>query len=953
MSILSEKRVRRFFILKIDLPALIAFGLFAGLIFFYLIPGFEKVMMDRKRTMIREMTSTAYSLLEYYHSLEEKGEIEGNEAREQASAAISELRYGDQLKDYFWITDMYPRMIVHPYRSDLNGKDLTDFRDSKGKTVFTEFVRAVSPTGESFVDYMWQWNDDSTRIVPKLSYVRLFGPWDWIIGTGIYIEDVRQEIKKIETLALIVSGIIALVIIVLLTLMSRQSHKIEQERSRAEDELRKSRELYRTLAEAASEAVLIWSEQGLQANKTMLSWLGYTDEELRFTAIHDIINAHELFGDRNYDSLYEELSARLSADCQFKMKDGSVVKSRADLSGIRIGRSKAVLVVARPAKPDTPVQEFSMMPELLNNISPGFFRITYGRKNLFLSATEPTLRMLGFTSLKELHAQPIESFFVNPLEFKNIRSVLAARKNIPGKVVLLKRKDGYMFRAFISVMVVEKLSQDIWCEGTIEFIAGHLSPDNAPITDLLEFGASYFSDIRISELMRAPVECPETATFETAISLLKENKARILVAVNRGGEPTGTIDTDTIIMHLAGGGSTSAVITGLMNPLPQIMNGDTTVSMAFGLLNTRQQGCLLVLSADGKASGVVTPYELSGAFISSPGLLLLEINGAGDAASLESVYLKSRKLAITMLIGKADPHAVSLFLSEIADSICRRSVDICLEKLGEPPCRFAFIQSGSAGRMEQSLLTDQDNGIIFEDTDTTKLKDISDYFLALGRMVNDTMMSAGYRLCKGGNMAGNDQWCQPLRTWKKYFSDWIRMPGPEELLEVSIFFDFRFCYGDKELSDSLREYITVDLRTTDIFFHHMTAGWKRFNPSVKDIDKKKTDIKKILMPLTGIARLYALREGIGSFSTIDRLLALYEAERIDARLLHDAIRAWKDLTSLRLTHQASLISRGKDPDNILDFRAESAELAFLAKQAVLTINDLLLKAGSDFYTDTI
>jgi signal-transduction protein with cAMP-binding, CBS, and nucleotidyltransferase domain len=133
----------------------------------------------------------------------------------------------------------------------------------------------------------------------------------------------------------------------------------------------------------------------------------------------------------------------------------------------------------------------------------------------------------------------------------------------------------------------------------------------------------------------------------------------------------------------------------------------------------------------------------------------------------------------------------------------------------------------------------------------------------------------------------------------------------------------------------------------------MTAGWKEFNPSVKDIDKKKTDIKRILMPLTGIIRLYALREGITSFSSIDRILELYEADRIDARLLHDAIRAWKDLTSMRLTHQASMINRGKDPDNIIDFRAETAEQAFLARQAVLTVNNLVLKAGSDFYTDTI
>ncbi|MBW6500995.1 MAG: cache domain-containing protein [Bacteroidales bacterium] len=156
MRILSGKRLKKIFMLKIDLPALLAFALFAGLIFFYLIPVFENVMMDRKRHLIHEITSSAYSLLDYYHSRENSGELGREEAKERARAAISTIRYGDQRKDYFWITDMHPRMIVHPYRSDLNGKDLTNYRDSKGKTIFVEFVRAVSQSGESYVEYMWQ-----------------------------------------------------------------------------------------------------------------------------------------------------------------------------------------------------------------------------------------------------------------------------------------------------------------------------------------------------------------------------------------------------------------------------------------------------------------------------------------------------------------------------------------------------------------------------------------------------------------------------------------------------------------------------------------------------------------------------------------------------------------------------------------------------------------------------
>src|SRR5665648_403229 len=125
MEHLSGKSSKKIFLVKIDLPALIAVVFFAGLIFFYLIPGFEKVMMERKRNMIHEITSSAYSLLDHYHSLEINGTLDNEEDKEPAQAAISSIRYGESLKDYFWITDLYPRMIDHPYRPDLNGKDLT------------------------------------------------------------------------------------------------------------------------------------------------------------------------------------------------------------------------------------------------------------------------------------------------------------------------------------------------------------------------------------------------------------------------------------------------------------------------------------------------------------------------------------------------------------------------------------------------------------------------------------------------------------------------------------------------------------------------------------------------------------------------------------------------------------------------------------------------------------
>ncbi|MFZ0280512.1 MAG: cache domain-containing protein, partial [Bacteroidales bacterium] len=400
-------RRKKFFILKIDLPALLAIAFFAGLIFFYLIPGFEKVMMERKRNLIHEITSSAFSLLEHFHSLELNGRLNEEEAKEQAKTAISTIRYGETLKDYFWITDQYPRMIVHPYRPELNGADLTSFLDSNGKPIFVEFVKAVSASGESYVDYMWQWNDDSTRNVPKLSYVKLFKPWGWIIGTGIYIEDVRSEIRQMEFRAMIISGIIGIIIIVLLVLISGQSHKIDEKRNKIKEELDKSRELYRTLAEAASEGVLIWSVIGLQANKTLLSWLGYSEEELRNTSFGEIFSSGELNSLKDPESFYEELDSRRYIESLIKTKTGNLLKSHAEFSRIVMGDLKSVLVVIRPV--NSAVRSIpTPCNQLFDGIGTGFFRLSYGKKSRFLYATNRVIEIFDFDNLQDLSAQSFE-----------------------------------------------------------------------------------------------------------------------------------------------------------------------------------------------------------------------------------------------------------------------------------------------------------------------------------------------------------------------------------------------------------------------------------------------------------------------------------------------------------------------------------------------------------------
>ena len=130
--------------------------------------------------------------------------------------------------------------------------DLSYYEDSRGKLLFVEATKIVNEQGGGFIDYMWQWKDDSTRIVPKLSYVKGFEPWGWIIGTGIYLEDVRSEISTLKHRLLRITLIFTVLIGGILAFIIRQSLGIENRRSTAEKKLRLSRLKYKSLVEAST-----------------------------------------------------------------------------------------------------------------------------------------------------------------------------------------------------------------------------------------------------------------------------------------------------------------------------------------------------------------------------------------------------------------------------------------------------------------------------------------------------------------------------------------------------------------------------------------------------------------------------------------------------------------------------------------------------------------------------
>ncbi|MGD9210546.1 MAG: cache domain-containing protein [Desulfobacteraceae bacterium] len=243
--------------IRIFLPVALTVCLFGMTIFLIILPMVEDKLLEGKREMIRELVESAWSSLDFYADKEQSGELTREQAQQRAVAQIRHLRYGHNLKDYFWINDMHPKIIMHPYRPDLEGKDVSDFTDLSGKKIFVEFVKSVRAQEAGYVDYTWQWLDDPKRIVPKISYVKGFAPWGWIIGTGIYVVDVSAEISAItHTLTLICIGILILIVGLSIYVIWHGT-RVTREKQQAEEQVHVRREQLFQAAKMVSLGTLV------------------------------------------------------------------------------------------------------------------------------------------------------------------------------------------------------------------------------------------------------------------------------------------------------------------------------------------------------------------------------------------------------------------------------------------------------------------------------------------------------------------------------------------------------------------------------------------------------------------------------------------------------------------------------------------------------------------------
>ena len=268
-------------------------------------------LWQEKKAMVENLVKSQMGVLERYHELQQKGVLSEEEAKEKAKAFIEQSRYGERNKGYFWINDMEPSMVMHPYKPELNGNDLSGVSDPNEVYLFNEMVDTVRTKNGGFVEYAWQYYGNADRIEPKLSYVQGFSPWGWVLGTGVYVNDVQETVLgNLYANTGIGLGLMLLAMSAMYLLCHRQTQPISQaaafaeklsSRDLEEDELDLERQdeigtLARSLSHTARDIRNRFSfAEGVLQNMPLPCVVG--DEENKITFVNQpIIDFIELDG---------------------------------------------------------------------------------------------------------------------------------------------------------------------------------------------------------------------------------------------------------------------------------------------------------------------------------------------------------------------------------------------------------------------------------------------------------------------------------------------------------------------------------------------------------------------------------------------------------------------------------------------------------------------------------
>ena len=406
-------------------------------------------------------------------------------------------------------------------------------------------------------------------------------------------------------------------------------------------------------------------------------------------------------------------------------------------------------------------------------------------------------------------------------------------------------------------------------------------------------GTQYSLNTRLGELaMRHPVTCAPTVALREAVRLMHEQQVGSIVIVDEHKSPLGIFTLRDLRQVVANGIEDFAQAIDLhMTPDPFCLSPDHSAFDA-AVAMTERHIAHVCLVKDQRLCGVVSERDLFSLQRVDLVHLARTIRHAPRLDTLINLRGEIGQLVERMLAHGASSTQITHLITQLNDHTVCRVIELVLAEKGDPGVPFTWLCFGSEGRREQTLHTDQDNGILFEAQDGAQAAEIRERLLPIAQQINHYLAACGFTLCKGNIMAGNPDLCLSRTEWARRFAAFIREATPENLLASTIYFDLRVVWGDEQGCEQLRRGILGQVADNRLFQRMMADNALRHRPPVgrfrefvlerKGGDKATLDLKvQGLTPFVDGARLLALANGVSANNTLERLRQLVALEVIE------------------------------------------------------------------------
>ena len=425
--------------------------------------------------------------------------------------------------------------------------------------------------------------------------------------------------------------------------------------------------------------------------------------------------------------------------------------------------------------------------------------------------------------------------------------------------------------------------------------------------------------------LRPPITAgPDTSIAECARRMAEHHVS--CLPILEDGELTGIItDRDLRNRVLAKGLDPDIPVREIMTPNPATVPLGGRIEAA--LVEMMRLGIhhLPVTGENGALAAVVSSGDLMRVQSPHPLRLVRDIQRAPDSAAVAELARRGPRMLAGLANAGAGASEVGRIAGRITDACTRRLITLAEQELGAPPLEYAWLAFGSQARLEQGLISDQDNGLLLAEAPDDSA---AGYFQTLATRVCDGLDACGYVFCPGGVMA-KGEWRMGFREWRQRFDGWIREPAPKSVMQSSIFFDMRAVAGSQALAERLHREVLKQARDSEIFRRFLAAESLGHKPPVglfrqfvqehggqqsKGLNLKKRGV----IPIVDLARVRALEGALEVIHTEERMQAAAETGAITSRDADDLIHALKFIADIRLKHQARQLEAGQTPDHLVD-----------------------------------